>query len=115
MNWGGAVRSQAEATKAMQPGQRALCDPAIDAQAAAMLRAAPGKAGNNATLTQVPAERIRIVGAVRVQLLWPSPGTSDLTRHCWHLLHHGQCLLDVGDVGAGDGHRQGHALAVRDD
>ena len=67
MNVGATFVANGEATKAMQPRERAFDDPAQDTQTAAIRRAALGKHGNDALCMQPVAMRLGVLAAIALE------------------------------------------------
>ena len=77
-----------------------------------MLGAALGKEGLDPQPMQDSLCRFGIVGAVGVQLFWPGFRVSWFSLHVRDRHNQGQQLLEIGDICAGDGDRQGNALPI---
>ena len=83
------VGPQPELAEAVQPGVGPLDDPAVDAQAAAVLAAALGDLGLDPPSPQLLAVGLRIVGAVRVQFLGLAGLVALLPGKVWDAVHQG--------------------------
>lgn len=99
----------------MQPGERALDYPTESPQAAPMRDPALGNDRGDSQPTQNPPHGSRVVRAIRVQPFRPAARPPSLASHRRHGNDQRQQLHEVGHVGAGDRHGQGHSLAVDED
>ena len=109
------IGSQSQFAKTMQPRSGTFDYPAVPSQSAPMPGVPPGQMGNDAALAQFLPMRFRIIGPVTVQSPGPFPGATDFTRNSRYGIDYMQQFFDVVNVGAGDGHRQRNAMAIRDD
>src|SRR5712664_3739858 len=112
MHFAIAIRSQPQATKAVQPRRRAFHHPSIDAQPAAMLRTSAGEPGYDTPVSDFLPVWIRVVGTVAVQLLRPLPRVAHLAAYRRDSVYQVLQLVDIGYVGAGGGDRQGQPLGI---
>lgn len=101
MDIGTALVPHGEASEAMEPRNRALDDPAGDAQAAAVRRAAPREEGGNPARPESIAMRLRIVAAVALQRIRPAARPAASAAHGGKRGDHGIELRDVVHVGGG--------------
>jgi hypothetical protein len=99
---GAAVVADEEPFELVQPGERALDDPAVAAQP----RAVPGRAAcdlrPNCAPAQLASLRPMVVGAVRGDPLRPSPRPADVATHRRNPLDERDQLGDVVAVAAGE-------------
>jgi len=93
--------ADAQAAKAVQPGDRPLNDPSKSAQAGAVWLAAFGDRGPNSTLPQEPAVLVVVVAAVGEEHVGPSARSADDAGYGRDLVQQGQQLGDVVAVSAG--------------
>jgi hypothetical protein len=101
MDIGAAFVADGEATKAMEPGHRALDDPARDAKTTAVRCATTGEDGGNPLRAQADAMRVGVVAAVALQGVGFSPRAPRLATDRRQRGDHGIELGDVVDVGRG--------------
>ena len=107
--------ADAQAAKAVQPGDRSLHDIAEDAQAGAVGLASFGDDRADAALPQQPPVLVVVVAAVGEQHVRPSAGPADHSGNSRDLVQQRQQLGDVVAVAAGQGHRERDALTVGED
>jgi hypothetical protein len=105
----------AQSAELVQPGERALHDPAIPAQPTAVRRAALGQLGSNAARTEGTAVRVGIVAAVAVEAVRPAAGAAPLPADWRDGLDQGHELGDVMCVSPGQKGGQGDTLGFRDE
>src|SRR5581483_5750045 len=67
----GALITDAQPFELVQPGDRPLTHPAVNAQAAAMRLPSASQSGLDLTLAQFFAVRLAVIGPVAIQLLGP--------------------------------------------
>jgi hypothetical protein len=91
----------------VQPGERALNDPAQLAQARAVLGAAAGDDGLDPAALELAAVLVVVIAAVGDHAVGAKPGAADLAAHRADAVDQGQQLGDVVAVAAGqaDGQR----------
>ena len=98
--------------EAIQPGQRALDDPAGASKATAMLGPAPGQLRLDAAAVQGITVRLRIIAAVALHEIWLPTGTARSATHGRHGVHQWQELRNVVPVGGCQPRRKRNPLAV---
>jgi len=94
-----AFVTNGQPAKAMQPGQRALDDPAGAAQAAAVRRAPLGELGRDPSAVQLIAMPLRVVAAIALNQAGLPNGMTDAASHERHGVDEWQQLRDVVSVG----------------
>jgi hypothetical protein len=104
--------SHVEAAKLMEPGQRALDDPARPAEATAMLSPALRQLRLDAAAVEGVAVRLRIIAAVPLHEIRLPPGAPGPATHRRHRVHKWQELRDVMAVGGRQLRRKRNPLAV---
>src|ERR1700689_4084550 len=114
MNVSVAIGAKAKLAKVVEPRIGALDDPAKDAQTAAMLRVPPGYFGIDVSILQFLSMRIRVIGAVGIQLLRTLSRPSDLAGNWRNLVNQRDQLCHVVDVGTGRLGGERNALSVRE-
>ena len=100
MNAGLTFVTHVETAKSVQPGQRALHDPARASQAAAVWRPALGELGIDAAPMQLVAMRLRIVSSVTLDEAGFAPGAPGTAAQRWNGVDQRQQLGNVVSVGA---------------
>ena len=100
MNAGPTFVTHVETATSVQPGQRALHDPARASQAAAVWRPALGELSIDAALMQLVAMRLRIVSAVTLDESGFAPGAPGTAAQRWNGVNQRQQLGNVVSVGA---------------
>ena len=101
-----------EATELMEPGQRALDDPARPAEATAMLGPAFRQLRFNAAAVEGVAMRLRIIAAVALHQVRLAPRPARSTAQWRNAVDEGQQLGDVVTVGGGQPRRKRNPVAV---
>lgn len=96
----------------MEPGQRALDDPARPAEATAMFGPAFRQLRLDAAAVEGVAVRLRIVAAVALHEIRLPPRAAGPAAHGRHRVHQGQELRDVMPVGGRQPRRKRNPLAV---
>ncbi len=104
----------AESFEGVQPGEAALDDPALSAEAGAVGDAAAGDPRCDAAGAQHPPVLVVVVAAVGEQLPWSPAGASAPSPDRRHGLDQRNQLGDVVAVAAGQGDRQRNAAGVAD-
>jgi len=110
-----ALIANPQAAELMQPGQRPLHHPTVDAQSAAMGRAPLRQLGFDALRPQRLPMALGIIGPVAQDALGPAAGAAPLAFDRRDGGHQGQQLGHVMPVGCGQEGRQGKALPIGDD
>jgi hypothetical protein len=103
---GAAFVANAEASILVEPGDGAFDDPALFAQAGAVLGSLSGDAGADAAGTELAAVAARLVGAVAKQPLGTAAGTAAFAAHGRNGVDQRQQLEDVVPVAAAEGERE---------
>src|SRR5262249_54141385 len=85
------VVANAQSSKPIEPGERALHHPTPASQAAAVCGAALGQQRKNATLAQPHSDRRGIVTAVTHDTNGPTPPPSTEALQRWNGIHQRQC------------------------
>jgi hypothetical protein len=93
-----------------EPGDGALHDPAIDAQATAVRRPTPGQAGDNPPLTQRTPMGLRVIASVPQNRGGTPAGPSHFARDGRDRIDQGQQSRDVVTVGRRDLGGQGDPI-----
>ena len=102
MNARTALVAHGEPTKAMQPGERSLDDPARAAEPTAVTAAiAVGDQRCDATSAQLRAVPFGVVSAIALHAAWATPGRAGAPADGGHGIHQIEQLRDVGTVGGG--------------
>jgi len=104
--------ADAEATMLMQPRQSAFHHPAVNAQSAPMLTVSLRQHRPDVALAQLLPMPLRVVRAIALHLVRPTPGTTDLPSHGRNGVHQGQQLRHIMPIGPRQDERQGDALRV---
>src|SRR5688500_11187878 len=99
MDSGAALKTNAKATKLMQPGQSALDHRTIDAQAAAAFSVATGNERSNRPLAQRLPMRVRVVAPVGVELEGTPTGSAHLAANGRNGIHYRQQLGNIVGIG----------------
>jgi hypothetical protein len=110
-----AFPADAESFHAVVPGDGAFHDPAVDAEAGTMGRAASGDAWADAFAADGPAVLVMVVGAVGEHLVRALPWPATAASYGWNLVEQWQELGDVVAVAAGQRDGQGDAGALGQD
>ena len=106
---GAAFVADAEASELVQPGDGALDDPALPAEAGAVLGLALGQLGLNVAASQFSAMPAGVIGPIAEELLRSAPWSPASPADRWDRVEQGQRLGDVVDVGSGERERQRRA------
>ncbi len=118
MNVSTALETNTEATEVMQPGMRALNDPAIFAKAAAMFGTALGNHRLDTALAQRASMSLGVVTAIGVDhtrsLQWVTTQSAN-RRNRRNRVDQRQQLRDVVDVRSGQDRGERGAVGVGDD
>ena len=115
MNIGAALIADGEAAVAAEPGQCALHDPAVAAQAGAALDASSGDAWEDAPSAADLSAVERVIGLVRVQLGWPSSRPAAALADRLDSINHALEALAVVDVRRAEREGKGDAVRVGED
>lgn len=106
--------ADAQALELVQPGERALHDPAHFAESGAVSNAASGDHRLDAALPQLAAILVEVVAPVCVQSPGPTARPPSQTPDQWDRIHQRQELGDVVSVAAGERDGQRGTVAVDD-
>ncbi len=96
-----AVVADEESFELVQPGEGALDDPAVAAEAGAVLGLAAGDLGSDPELAQLAAVLVVVVATVGRDPVWPAAGATDSAAHRWYPVDERDQLGDVVAVAAG--------------
>ena len=107
-----AVGADEEAAAVVQPGEGAFDNPAVSAEARAVLGLAASDDRLHAPLPDEPAVFVVVVAAVSDQRPRPSPGATDPTAHGRHPIEQLEQLGDVVAVAGGERPGERHPAAV---
>ncbi len=110
-----AFITDTQATKLMQPRERALHDPAIDSQAATVRRETSGQHRLNAQAPQPSPMRFRVIGAVTLQALGAPTRATPFTPHGRDGCDQRLKLSDVIRVRTCQASRQRDAVGIGED
>jgi hypothetical protein len=110
-----AFIANGEATKPLEPGERALDDPAEHAKAAAVGRAATAEDRNNAAGGEVITMWLRIVATVALQDVGPSARPPAASANGGQVRDQGVEVGDVVDVRGRDMRHQRHPARIGHD
>ena len=113
MDVGPSLVANAQPAKLVQPCQRSLNHPSMDAQPASMLCGALGKDWPNPKQTQRPPMRLRIISAVSLNLVWPTTWASSLATNWGNSLNQRQQLGHIVTIGPGQDSCQRNSFSVR--
>ena len=102
MDFGSAVVADKQPFELVQPGEGALDDPAIAAQAGAVRGAATGDLGFDAAAAQFAPVRVVVVATVGGHPVGPPARATDLAAHRRDAIDERDQLGDVVAVAAGD-------------
>lgn len=105
----------AETSEAVESGDRALDDPAVNTEARAVRYSAAGDDRFNALRPDQTAVLVVVVATVAEEDVWPPTWSSDESRDGGNLRQEGHQLGDVVTVSAGQRHCQWDALPVDED
>ena len=109
-----AFVADAEAAVLVQPGDRALDDPALLAEPGAVSCLGSGDPRLDVAAAQLAAALARVVGAVAVQLARPPARTAAAAAHGRDRIDERDHLGDVVAVAAGQADRERRAAAAGD-
>src|SRR5262249_26181760 len=115
MNIGAAFVPDGETTKAVEPGQRALDDPAIDAEATAVGRPATCEQRSNPWGAQATTMRFGVVASVALERVGLTAWAAGPTPNGWQRGDHQVQMGDVIDVGGGHLRDERDAARVGDE
>lgn len=110
-----ALEAHAEAAEVMEPGDRALDHPAIDAEATSVLVGPVREEGADPALPHLAAMGFGAVGPVSVDLLGASTRVAHLAPDRGDRVNQRDELRDVVAVAAREDRRQRDAAAVHED
>jgi hypothetical protein len=110
---GAAFVADEQPFELVQPGEAALDDPAVAAEAGAVLGLAAGDLGFDPALPEQPAVLVVVVAAVGAQPLWPPTRSTDDAAHARHGVDQRDQLGDVVAVAARE--REGKRESARID
>ena len=110
---GAAVVADEQPFEVVEPGESALDNPAVAAEAGAVLGLAAGDLGSDPALAELPAVFVVVVAAVGGNPLGPSAGAADAAAHRRDPLDEWDQLGDVVAVAAGE--REGERDSCRVD
>jgi len=106
--------ADAQALELVQPGERALHDPAHLSQSGALSNAASGDHRLDTALPQLAAVLVEVVAPVGIQSPGPTARPPSQTSDQWDRIHQRQELGDVVSVAAGERDGQRGTVAVDD-
>jgi hypothetical protein len=109
-----ALVADAQPPVLVQPGDRALDDPALRPEPGAMLALRPGDLRLDVAPPQLAPTFARVVGAVAVQPLRPAPRSAAATAHGRDRIDERDQLGDVVAVTAGERASQRRPAAAGD-
>ena len=107
-----AVGPDQESASVVEPGERALNDPAMLAEGRAVLGLTAGDHGFDAALPEQPAVLVVVVAAIGEQCSGPSSGPADAAADGRHPVEEFEQLGDVVAVAAGQCPGERDAAAV---
>ena len=81
VDFGAAVVADEQPFELVEPGEGALDDPAVAAEAGAMLGLAAGDLGLDSALAELSAVLVVVVAAVGGEPVWPPSGSADAAAH----------------------------------
>ena len=102
MDLGAAVVADEQAFELVQPGEGALDDPAIAAQAGAVAGLAASDLGSDPAFAQLAPLRPMVIGPVGGDPIRPIARTADPASDWWHSVEERDQLGDVVAVAAGE-------------
>jgi hypothetical protein len=114
VNVAAALVAGAQPLEGMQPGEAALDDPALLAQARAVRNTAAGDPRSDAAGAELAAVDVVVVAAVGEQLPRSAAGSAAAAADRRHGLDQGNELGDVVSVAAGEADRERDAAGVAD-
>lgn len=114
VNLGGAFESNSEAPKSMQPGERSLDHPTVNAQAAAMSGIPLREVRAYRTSPQRPPLPLRIVTPIGVKASRAAPGPTGRPSHGRDRVHQRHQLRHIMSIGLRQANGQGEPLPIRD-
>lgn len=100
-----------QATELVQPTDRALDGPTDLAQTTAMITATFGNVRLGADLAQCLTVRLRVIGAISIQLVKAIARRAGFAFDCRHIVDQIQQLSHVMSIGCGDFGDDRHAAA----
>lgn len=115
MNISPTLVAHAQPTILIQPGHRALDDPAELTQAAPVCIPSAGQSRLDAHRAQRVAMRLRVVGAIPIDDIGTTPGAAELPPQWRNLGHESVKLCHIVTIRACRVGRQGRAVAVGQD
>ena len=110
-----SLPADAETSEAVEPGDRALDNPAVNSEARTVQNTASGDDRFDAPSPDQAAVLVVVVAAVTEQYVGPSTWPPDESRDRRDLGKERHQLGDVVAASAGQGHRERDALAVDED
>lgn len=114
MDRGGFVIPYPESTVLMQPRQRAFHRPPVFSQAAPMGCPPFGQDRFNPPLAKSPTVRLRIIGPISLNTIWPFPRTPNFAGDGRNGIDQGEQLGHIVSIGFGDGDRQWNSIGIGD-
>ena len=102
MDVGSAVVADEQSFELVKPGERALDDPAVAAQAGAVCGVAPRDLGPDPALAELAATTVVVIGAVGADTFRSPPWPADLAAHQWNTIDKKDQLGAVVAVAAGE-------------
>jgi hypothetical protein len=101
-----------QTTKAIEPGNRPLHDPAMPPQSRARLDPSPRDPWDNSASAQPLPVRARVIGIIGVQFVWATAWSPAWSPHGRHRIHHFFQHRGLMRVRSGMADRQGRATAI---
>lgn len=105
-----ALVADPQTAQVVKPGEGALDDPALFAQAGAVSGAAPGYHGLHAPFSKFPAVLVMVIATVGEHPLGPSSWTPWLAGDRADAVDEGQELGHIVAIAAGQADREGDAV-----
>jgi hypothetical protein len=115
VNFRTAFIANAQSTELMQPSNRALNDPTIDAQATPMAGIPFRRNWLDAHLAQQPTQWLRVITPIPLHPLRTASRSSAFAPHGRNCFDQGQQLGDIIRIGTRQNGRQGNALRIRNE
>lgn len=109
---GAAVVADEQAAALVEPGEGAFDDPAVAAEAGAVLALAAGEDRFDPARPELAAVALRVVGAVGEEPVGAAARSADTTTYRWDAVDQGQQLRDVVPVATGERPRERQPAAV---
>ena len=106
------IIADAKAAILVEPTEGPLHHPAVNAQSAAVFGAAFRQHRPDVALTELQPMPVRIVRAIALYLVRPTPGMTDLARHGRNGVHQRQQLRHIMPIGPRQDERERNALGV---